>query len=368
VSGPGAPAVELAGLHKRFAERAVLEGVDLTVAAGSVTALLGVSGSGKTTLLRIVAGFERADRGVVSVGGEIVDDGVRVVAPERRRVGYVPQEGALFPHLDVAHNVAFGLAGRRRRGSAKATVARLLEMVGLAGTAGRYPHELSGGQQQRVALARALAVSPRVILLDEPFSSLDAELRASVRADVLAVLDAAAATTVFVTHDQDEALAAAGQVALLAEGRIVQVAAPKELYAHPATPEVARFVGAANLVDGVFEGAGVRTALGLLALAGSSRGSGPAVVLVRPEQLDLEELAEGTAGPEGAVVLGQEFFGHDQMVRVGEPGHGEPLLVRVPGHRRLERGSRVRPRVLGPVVAWPREPQKSPAASENTSM
>jgi iron(III) transport system ATP-binding protein len=348
----GAPAVELAGVTKRFGEAAVLRGVELAVAPGSVTALLGVSGSGKTTLLRIVAGFERADGGVVRVGGEVVDDGHRVVAPERRRVGYVPQEGALFPHLSVAGNVAFGL--RSRRGAAaRRAVADLLAMVGLAGMAARYPHELSGGQQQRVALARALAVSPRVILLDEPFSSLDAGLRAAVRADVLDVLREATTTTVLVTHDQDEALASAEQVAVLSGGRIAQVAPPKVLYAHPATPAVARFVGAANLLEGQVEGAGVRTVLGLLALAPGSPPSGPALVLVRPEQLDVRPAPPGEGG---TVVLEEEFFGHDQVLSVGPlASAGRPLLVRVPGHRRLERGTAVRLEVVGPVVAWPAE-------------
>jgi iron(III) transport system ATP-binding protein len=363
VSAP-TPAVELAAVHKRFGELEVLSGVDLAVAPGSVTALLGASGSGKTTVLRIIAGFERADQGVVRVAGDVVDDGRTVTAPDRRRVGYVPQEGALFPHLSVAKNVAFGLPGRRRP-RARDVVTTLLSMVGLAGTGDRYPHELSGGQQQRVALARALAVSPRVILLDEPFSSLDAELRASVRADVLAVLREAATTTLFVTHDQDEALSSAEQVAMLAGGRIVQVAPPRDLYAHPASPEIARFLGAANLIEGIFEGTGVRTELGLLTLSGPA-GSGTALVLVRPEQL---VLSPGAARDAGAVVLEEEFYGHDQVVRVGEPGGPRaPLLARVPGQRRLPLGAPVRLEVAGPVVAWPAEGANTAAASKNTLM
>src|SRR6516165_12131357 len=161
----------VSGLHKAFGDHPVLTGVDLEVPAGSLTAILGPSGSGKTTLLRVLAGFERADAGTVTIGGAVVDGPGVHLPPERRRIGYVPQEGSLFPHLTVAGNIGFGLPARRRRGG---TVEALLETVGLAGSGRRYPHQLSGGQQQRVALARALAIEPAVVLLDEPFGSLDA--------------------------------------------------------------------------------------------------------------------------------------------------------------------------------------------------
>ncbi len=238
------------GLHKAYGSNPVLTGLDLTVPAGSLTAILGPSGSGKTTLLRLLAGFDQADAGTVRIGGTIVDGPGEHVPPERRRIGYVPQEGSLFPHLTVAANVGFGLPARERRGS---RVAGLLEAVGLAGLGKRYPHQLSGGQQQRVALARALAIEPALVLLDEPFASLDAHLRASVRADVQAIFRAAGTTAILVTHDQDEALSMADRVAVLRGGQIAQCAAPQDLYIRPADPQLARFIGEANLLDGELE-------------------------------------------------------------------------------------------------------------------
>src|SRR3984885_2593469 len=205
------------GLHKAFGDHPVLTGLDLEVPAGSLTAILGPSGSGKTTLLRVLAGFERGDAGTVTIGGSVVDGPDAHLAPQRRQIGYVPQEGSLFPHLTVAANVGFGLPPRQRKGPA---IAELLDAVGLAGLGKRYPHELSGGQQQRVALARALAPRPNVILLDEPFSSLDAGLRASLRFDVMRILREQRATTVFVTHDQQEALSVADLAGVINGGPI----------------------------------------------------------------------------------------------------------------------------------------------------
>ena len=216
--------VAVTGLHKAFGAHPVLTGVDLEVPAGSLTAILGPSGSGKTTLLRLLAGFERADAGTISIGDSLVDGPGVYVAPERRRIGYVPQEGSLFPHLTVEANVGFGLAARDRRAGRAAS---MLEMVGLAGLGRRYPHQLSGGQQQRVALARALAIQPAVVLLDEPFASLDAHLRASVRADVQDIFRRAGTTAVLVTHDQDEALSVADRVAALRDGTDRAVRRPR---------------------------------------------------------------------------------------------------------------------------------------------
>ena len=238
-------------LHKRFGPHSVLAGVDLEVPAGSFTAILGPSGSGKTTLLRVLAGLERADRGTVMIGSTVVDGGddqrERYVPAERRRIGYVSQEGSLFPHLNVEANVGFGLP-RRDRGGRR--VHELLDAVGLSELGHRYPHQLSGGQQQRVAVARALAVGPQAVLLDEPFAALDAQLRASVRSDVRDILRAAGTTALLVTHDQDEALSVADFVAVIRNGRIAQFAAPADLYARPVDAELARFVGAANLLKG----------------------------------------------------------------------------------------------------------------------
>jgi iron(III) transport system ATP-binding protein len=362
--------LRVSDLHKAYASVPALVGVDLVVPTGSFTAVLGPSGSGKTTLLRVIAGFERADRGSVTLGGVVVEDDTHHEPPERRRVGYVPQEGALFPHLTVEKNVGFGV---RTRGTRRPRVDALLEMVGLGGLGGRYPHQLSGGQQQRVALARALAVSPQMILLDEPFASLDARLRASVRAEVLEVLHRAGTTSVFVTHDQDEALSMADQVVVLEGGRVQQVGAPRELYERPAGPDVARFLGSANLIAGTFAGPSVHTALGDLALErppgapAAAPRAGSAVVLVRPEQLDL-------GSPDGAAlavrVVHAEYFGHDAIVTVvpeqSTPELGaDSLEVRITGGKEWSRGTPAGLRVRGPVLAWPsdKEAASGPAAA-----
>jgi iron(III) transport system ATP-binding protein len=283
----------------------------------------------------------------------VVDDAGPIFVPsERRRIGYVPQEGALFPHLSVARNVAFGL---RRGEHRRARVEQLLELVGLSGLHRRYPHQLSGGQQQRVALARALATDPEIVLLDEPFSSLDASLRASVRAEVLQVLRLAGATSILVTHDQDEALSMADRVAVLRDGVIAQVDTPATLYGQPLDAELARFLGESNLVTGMVRGESVTTDLGLLALDGPSRGHEgmPAQVLIRPEQLVIGEVA---GSPLTGIVRSYEYFGHDAVVHV-QPGLATlpELVVRMSGGRPLAPGTGVGLRVEGPVVAWPAE-------------
>ncbi|HVT41361.1 MAG TPA: ABC transporter ATP-binding protein, partial [Acidimicrobiales bacterium] len=346
------------GVVKSFGDLRVLDRVELTVPTGSFTGILGASGSGKTTLLRIIAGFERLDSGEVRLGSEIVDDGQRTFVPtERRRVGYVPQEGALFPHLSVGRNVAFGL---RRGPDRRARVRELLEMVGLEGLGRRYPHQLSGGQQQRVALARALATGPEFVLLDEPFSSLDASLRASVRAEVHDVLRRAGTTSILVTHDQDEALSMADQVAVLRDGVIAQLDTPAGIYRHPRDADLAQFLGESNVIHApVGSGAGgngamaAETPLGRLPVEGwpASAAAGPAEVLIRPEQL---VIAGAEAGTVIATIESYQYFGHDAVVRVRPELGGLPeLVVRVTGGTPLEAGARVGLTVLGPVVAWP---------------
>jgi iron(III) transport system ATP-binding protein len=344
--------LEIAGLRKAFGAHPVLTGVDLSVPAGSLTAILGPSGSGKTTLLRLLAGFDRADAGTITIGNMIVDSPKVHVPPERRRIGYVPQEGALFPHLTVAANVAFGLPSRERR-SAKPE--QLLETVGLGGFGKRYPHQLSGGQQQRVALARALAIEPAVVLLDEPFASLDAHLRASVRADVQRIFRDSGTTAVRVTHDQDEARSVADRVAVLRDGKIAQCDAPEDLYTRPADPELAAFIGDANLITGEHVAGSVQTLLGLLPLMHNEPGfpaTGHVTVLVRPEQIRLGASEQGDVR---ARVLSYGYHGHDAVVRV-QPEQGEdgqPILVRVlGGERQLPPGSPVTLHAKGPVIAW----------------
>jgi len=341
------------GLYKAFGAHPVLTGVNLEVPAGSLTAILGPSGSGKTTLLRLMAGFERADAGTITIGDTLVDAPAVYVAPERRRIGYVPQEGSLFPHLTVEANVGFGLAARERRGGKAVS---MLEAVGLGGLGRRYPHQLSGGQQQRVALARALAIEPAVVLLDEPFASLDAHLRASVRADVQEIFRRAGTTAVLVTHDQDEALSTADRVAALRDGKIAQYAAPEELYSRPADADLARFIGEANLVEGVLNAGVVKTFLGRLPIEANQTASvraGQVTVLIRPEQIELEPSEGGVPGR----VTAYGYHGHDAVIHV-QPEHdtaGQPVIARISGGRHLPVGTPVTLRVRGPVLAWPRD-------------
>jgi iron(III) transport system ATP-binding protein len=346
----------VSGARKSFGGLRVLDGVDLVIPAGSFTGILGSSGSGKTTLLRLIAGFERLDRGEVTLGDEVVDDARHVFVPsEHRRIGYVPQEGALFPHLSVGRNVAFGLRrGSRRRDR----VLELLDMVGLSGLHRRYPHQLSGGQQQRVALARALATDPEIVLLDEPFSSLDASLRASVRSEVQSVLRRAGTTSVLVTHDQDEALSMADHVAVLRHGVIAQLDTPSGIYRHPLDPALARFLGESNVLHGTVRPGrasdmAAETPLGSLPVEDwpASSGGGPAHVMIRPEQL---QIVEAGSGPVPATVASYQYFGHDAVVRVVPEVDGLPdLVVRITGGTPLAAGARIGLRVQGPVVAWP---------------
>lgn len=352
--------LELHDAHHGYHALPVLMGVDLEVQKGAFVAVLGASGSGKTTLLRVIAGFERLESGVLRLGGTVVDDGRRALPPEKRRIGYVPQDGALFPHLKVGANVAFGLGRRADRRQ----VSALLEMVGLAGMERRYPHELSGGQQQRVALARALAVDPEIVLLDEPFSALDAALRASIRRDVAGILRDKGTTTVLVTHDQDEALSMADRVAVLRDGRIVAENQPEILYRSPVDPAMASFLGEANLIPGAISAGTVATSLGRLVLRegvidGLGAGTSDVTVLVRPEQLEVKARSAAPAsGGLPARVMDCAYFGHDAVLHVmpervtGGEASGPSLLVRVSGVAAPKPGSEVLVTVRGPVMAW----------------
>src|SRR4051794_33392411 len=333
------------GLAKSFGETAVLSDVDLLVPQGTLTAILGASGSGKTTLLRVLIGFVAADRGVVSIAGRVVADAVRVHVPaDKRAVGYVAQEGALFPHLTVAENVGFGLPRSERRHGT--LIDGALELVGLDGRyARRQPGELSGGEQRRVALARALAPRPAVVLLDEPFSGLDAALRAETRAAVLEAMEASGATAVLVTHDQAEALSMGREVAVLRDGRLVQTATPSTLYHQPADLGVARFVGEAVVVAGDARDGRVACSFGTLPVRGTME-HGEVTVMIRPEQLRLT--------PDGvqAKVVGRSFFGADTVLRL-ELSDGAPVSARLLGEDVPEPGDEVRLTVAGPVSVFP---------------
>jgi iron(III) transport system ATP-binding protein len=343
------PAASLSAraLSKSFGRSPVLSSLDLEVPAGTLTAVLGPSGCGKTTLLRIVAGFEHPDDGEIRLGERLLDDGRTHLAPERREIGFVPQEGALFPHLDVAANIGFGLPRSERRGS---RVEALLELVGLQGLERRLPHQLSGGQQQRVALARALAPEPALVLLDEPFDALDAGLRTQVRGEVRAALVEAGATALLVTHDQEEALSLADLVAVMRDGQIVQVSDPQTLYRDPVDSEVAVFVGDAVLLEGRLADGFAETALGRLQTRGAEGFGGTATLMLRPEQIHCRE-GEGE-GPLGRV-RSTEFYGHDAVARVALGEGGPEILARAAGHALPAAGQQVRLVVEGTALAYP---------------
>src|SRR2546427_3550178 len=280
--------VELENVTRRFGpdRSPATDGLSFTVESGRILALLGPSGCGKTTTLRLIAGFETPDEGRIAIAGQTVADAERRVhiEPEARGVGVVFQDYALFPHLTVTQNVASAL-GRASRSNRRARVAQILDLVGLTDFAERYPHELSGGQQQRVAVARALAPEPALVLLDEPFSNLDADLRAQMRDEVEKVLRATGTTAIFVTHDQEEAFTIADQVGVLNHGRLEQLEAPEVIYHHPATPFVAEFVGAADFLPGVVTAEGIVTEIGVFGL--NARAPGDRVrVMIRPDDVD----------------------------------------------------------------------------------
>ena len=349
-------ALTVSQVTKRFGDTTALAGVDLRVPDGSLTAVLGPSGCGKTTLLRLVAGFGDPDAGTIEFGDQQVFSPGHSVAAQRRRVGYVPQEGALFPHVDVATNIGFGLPRAERRAARRA--AELLDLVGLdASLARRLPHQLSGGQQQRVALARALAPRPSLVLLDEPFSSLDAGLRLSTARAVTEALRANRTTALLVTHDQNEALSLADQVAVMAAGRITQVGPPLEVYTSPTDPAVAAFVGAAVFVPAVVTGHIAHCDLGkLLVPPGSAQGE--VRLLVRPEQIKLlgAEDGDGDRG-DGDWISGQVtevmYFGHDATVRLRLDRSDLDVTARVSGNRLPEPGARVRLSVVGLATVFP---------------
>jgi iron(III) transport system ATP-binding protein len=286
--------LELQSVHKHYGAVAALDGVDLQVSAGSRTAIVGPSGSGKTTLLRIIAGFEAPDMGRVSLGGQVLADGLKAVPAHRRGIGVVAQDGALFPHLNIADNIGFGLLRNDPRRAER--IAELMAMVELdTAMLPRKPDELSGGQQQRVALARALARRPRLMLLDEPFSALDTGLRVSTRKAVADLLSAAKITTILVTHDQAEALSFADQVAVMGDGQLLQVGAPRDLYLRPINPMIAEFLGEAVILPARMADGEAACALGRISVDDRQR-RGTAQIMLRPEQISLAPVPAGGSG------------------------------------------------------------------------
>ena len=327
---------------KRYGEvGAAVAGVSFDAPRGALVALLGPSGCGKTTTLRLIAGLETPNAGSIWLEGRQVAGDGAWVPPEARRVGMVFQDGALFPHLTVAQNIAFPLQERNGRDR----VDELLELVGMAGYGERFPHQLSGGQQQRVALARALAPAPSVVLLDEPFSRLDAALRVSLREDVREIVKRTGATTLFVTHDQEEALSVADVVVVMFDGKVAQVGAPQEIYTRPATRRIATFVGDANLLPGHADGLVAECALGRMILAAPQHG--PVEIMIRPEAFELRSVRNGQARIER-----MRYFGHDQAFHLCLHG-GDAIDVRTLPRPDLRVGQEVDVFVRGVVVAYP---------------
>jgi putative spermidine/putrescine transport system ATP-binding protein len=301
------------GLRREYGPVVALDGLDLTIGPGELIALLGPSGCGKTTTLRLLAGLEDADAGQITVAGRDMTH----LPASKRDMGMVFQAYSLFPHMTVRQNVAFGLRLRRVHATKRDRRAiEMLDLVGLSTQADRYPHQISGGQQQRVALARALAIEPQVLLLDEPLSALDAKVRAQLRDQIRRIQLEVGITTLFVTHDQEEALAIADRVGVMREGRIEQLAPPTEVYSRPATSFVAEFVGLTNRLAGTVSGGMVTVRGRDLPLVDTATPAGPVVALVRPEAVTLASDSSGESGPLVGTVIASTFLGATSRVTV----------------------------------------------------
>ncbi len=330
-------------LSKSFDGAAVLKSLNLDLKKQELLAILGSSGVGKSTLLRLIAGFEQRTEGEIVLGAEVISRPGFVLAPEKRKIGIVPQSAALFPHLTVAQNIGFGLQKKNPE-----RVRELLKLIQLTEFENQKPALLSGGQQQRVALARALAPRPEIVLLDEPFAALDAELRERLREDVKRILKTEGATAILVTHDQEEALSLADRVAVLRDGEVVQIGTPKEIYTAPADVGIATFLGDAVVIQGKVENGKVVTDLGnLTALNHVSEGQ-VGKVAIRSENFYLQPNPNGDS-----VVVGRSFFGHDAVLEVQTPKL--TIRARSNGPFAPEVGMRVTVWVRGSVNFYPAE-------------
>lgn len=325
--------LHLVGVSHAYGTTPVLDNISLTVPAGEVVCLLGPSGSGKTTLLRIAAGMERLQAGRVTIDETVVAEPKSQMPPEDRRIGYMFQDYALFPHLSVLDNVTFGLF-RQDKAAARERAMEMLGQVGMTRHAHKHPHMLSGGQQQRVALARALAPEPRLVLLDEPFSGLDTDMRARIREQTLTVLKRNKVATLMVTHDPEEAMFMADRIKVLGEnGRVLQAGRPADIYYKPANEYVARLFGPMNMIDGIVEQGELRSSFGVIAAKGVADGQAVRV-LIRPEGLILSNGGGGREGGTPVDILSAHLLGDSSMVRfqVREGANsGEEFQVRIPG-------------------------------------
>ena len=329
--------LNVADLYLSFGRTAVLQGFGFDLEAGEIACLLGHSGCGKTTALRAVAGFEQPERGRIALQGRTLSDGRLFVPPHLRRIGMVFQDYALFPHLNVADNIAFGLSGRSAE-ARKARVAELLSLIGLPDYGGHYPHQLSGGQQQRVALARALAPKPELVLLDEPFSNLDADLRTRLSKEVRSLLKQEKTSALLVTHDQQEAFAMADKIGIMADGRLQQWDTPYNLYHNPATPAIAGFIGQGVLLRGQMSGSHcVRLALGEFCgvVPHHCQSCREVDVLLRPD-----DVVHDDNSPVSAEVLDKDFKG-SYFIYTLKLDSGETVLAHVPSHHNHPIGSRI---------------------------
>lgn len=342
---PDPPALLATGLVRRFGDRLAVDDVDITVHPGTLTAILGPSGCGKTTVLRIVAGLDQPDAGTVSLSGNVVQAPGHHVPPERRGVGLVFQDNVLFPHLTIAENIGYGV----RRDQRNAAATRLLDLVGLTDVSQRMPHEVSGGQQQRAALARTLATNPRIILLDEPFSQLDAHLRERVRNDMVDAIRRTNTTALLVTHDQHEAFELADEVIVMSDGRIHQVGSPQRIYQQPADRFVAEFVGDATLVPAIrVTDESVETTVGRIGVRGGIAGTASFAVL-RPESVIVGSPEDREPGAHRARIVRVRFQGMNHLVDL-ERDDGMRLVARTPGLALCETGDVVSFRIHGPVA------------------
>ncbi|WP_095128372.1 ABC transporter ATP-binding protein [Pseudomonas sp. Irchel s3h14] len=346
-------ALELHSISKSYGSHQALESINLSVPTGSRTVIVGPSGSGKTTLLRMIAGFEFPDTGRLSLNGQTLVDNTHEVPAHQRLIGYVPQDGALFPHMTVAANIGFGLS--IKGGAKQERVAELMDSVALdANMANRWPHELSGGQQQRVALARALAQQPRLMLLDEPFSALDTGLRGAMRKMVARLLTDAGVTTILVTHDQSEALSFADQLAVMRDGRLVQSGHPLDLYRYPEDEQTALFLGDAVVLPARIEAGWAHCELGRIPV-NNHRNNKSAQIMLRPEQLQLVSIQPSPTKAAGcrAVVTERDFSGNtctltvelESLVAGQQPGRS--LMVRSSGLYAPPAGSAVHVSTIG---------------------
>jgi iron(III) transport system ATP-binding protein len=330
--------LRLTGVSKSFGTTSVLQDVSFSVTDGTLLTILGTSGGGKTTLLRLIAGFDTVDSGSIVMNGREVSSESMSLPPEKRNVGFVPQESALFPHLSVAKNISYGLSHLNSTAQ-DSKVSELLELIGMGDHRNSLPETLSGGQRQRVAIARALAPNPDVVLLDEPFAALDAQLRSKLREDVRAILRAANATAILVTHDQEEALSIADQVAILRDGVVAQVGSPRSIYSQPIDVELAKFLGDAVVIPGVVHSGKVATQLGDLIPNATHPEGASGHVAIRPENLYLQPDPKGLA-----IVTGRQFFGHDALVEVRTAA----------GTVKARTSGPISPEVGMPVTVWVR--------------